>query len=332
MLRLKNIFVVLLLLTMGLVAGQAQEITQTIRGTIFDTDMKTPLLAATIALYDGESLVKASISDANGNFRLEDIPVGRYTLECSYVGYRQAIIDEVILGAGKEVVLPVAMEESPVEIDEISIRANGKKGETLNKMSFVSARTFSVEETNRYAGSRGDIARMASNYAGVQGNDDSNNDLVVRGNSPMGVLWRYEGVNIPNPNHFGVSGSTGGVFNIVNNKVLAPSDFMTGAFPAEYGNSNAGVFDLRMRNGNNEKHEFSGQFGVFGTELSAEGPISKKGRSSYLAAYRYSTLDIFRRLGIELDTEAMPDYQDLSLKLNFPVGRSGNLSIFLPWR
>jgi len=328
MLHLKTKVAFLLILTTGIMSAHAQNITQTIRGCVLDTDMKTPLLAATIAVYDGPTLVVAGTSDARGNFRFDEVPVGRYTVVCSYVGYRQAITTDVILGAGKEVVLPVEMEESPVEIDEISIRANGKKGETLNKMAFVSARTFSVQESNRYAGSRGDPARMASNYAGVQGNDDSNNDLVIRGNTPLGVLWRCEGVNIPNPNHFGVSGSTGGPVTILNNKVLAPSDFMTGAFPAEYGNSNAGVFDLRMRNGNNEKHEFSGLLGILGTELTAEGPISKKGRSSYLAAYRYSTLRMFQVLGIEIGTDAIPQYQDLSFKLNFPIGRSGNLSVF----
>ncbi len=103
---------------------------------------------------------------------------------------------------------------------------------------------------------------------------------------------------------------------------------MTGAFPAEYGNSIAGVFDLRMRNGNNEKHEFSGQLGFLGTEIMAEGPVSKKSRSSYLAAYRYSTMDIFHALGIDIGTEAVPKYQDISFKLNFPTGKQGNMSFF----
>jgi hypothetical protein len=289
--------------------------------------MKTPLLAATIAVYEAPTLVAATISDTIGNFRLENIPVGRYSVVCSYVGYRQELISDVIVSAGKEVVLTVEMEESAIEIDEITIMASERSGESLNKMAFVSARSFSVEESNRYAGSRGDPARMASNYAGVQGNDDSNNDLIIRGNSPLGVLWRYEGVNIPNPNHFGVSGSTGGPVTILNNKVLAPSDFMTGAFPAEYGNSNAGVFDVKMRNGNNEKHEFSAQLGVLGAELMAEGPLHKEGRSSYLLAYRYSTLIMLDKMGFDVGPD-YTKYQDLCFKLNLPTRNSGNFSLF----
>jgi hypothetical protein len=135
-------------------------------------------------------------------------------------------------------------------------------------------------------------------------------------------------VNIPNPNHFAISGSAGGPIGVINNKTLANSDFMTGAFPAEYGNSIAGVFDLKFRNGNNEKHEFSGQFGLFGTEIMAEGPINKEKRSSYLLAYRYSTLSIFSFLGLDLGTSAVPRYQDINFKLNFPQKNGANLSVF----
>jgi hypothetical protein len=323
----KHISLIVLGLVISLFDLFAQEVTQTIRGSVADSETKSPLFAATIAIYRDSSLVGATISDEKGVFRIENVPVGRYMAVCSYMGYRQAVIPDVLLSTGKEVILPIEMEESPMEIDEISINAAGHKGETLNKMAFVSARSFSVEETGRYAGSREDIARMASNFAGVLGNDDATNDLVIRGNSPLGVLWRYEGVNIPNPNHFGASGSTGGPVTILNNKVLAPSDFMTGAFPAEYGNSNAGVFDIRMRNGNNQKHEFSGQFGILGAELMAEGPIRKHGRSSYLVAYRYSTLFLFDKIGIDVGPDKT-HYQDLNFKLNLPTRNSGNFSLF----
>lgn len=308
--------------------SSAQDITQTIRGKVKDENTKLPLITATIAVYDDSSLVTGTITDLEGNFRIESVPVGRYTLIASYIGYHKLVLSNVIVNSASEVILALEMEESPVEVEEIIVSAGGRKGHSLNRMATVSARTFSVEESERYAGSRGDPARMASNFAGVQGNDDSNNDLVIRGNSPLGVLWRVEGVNIPNPNHFGVSGTTGGPVTILNNRVLGLSDFMTGAFPAEYGNSMAGVFDLRMRNGNDERHEFSGQLGFLGTEFMAEGPLSKKNRSSYLAAYRYSTLKIIQALGINIGTDAVPKYQDLNFKLNLPLKNQGNLSFF----
>lgn len=79
----------------------------------------------------------------------------------------------------------------------------------MNEMAVISSQKFSIEETNRYPGSRMDPARMASNFAGIQGADDSRNDIIVRGNSPLGIVWRMEGIDIPNPSHFATSGSSG---------------------------------------------------------------------------------------------------------------------------
>ncbi len=246
----------------------------------------------------------------------------------SYLGYQSITLPNIIVGTGKEVILDIQMEESFVNMKEVEITATEERGEALNEMAIISSRAFSVEETERYAGSRGDPARMASNFAGVGGADDSRNDIVVRGNSPMGVLWRFEGIDIPNPNHFAVSGTQGGPTSIINNKYLGNSDFFTGAFPAEFGNSLSGVFDLKMRAGNNEKHEFTYQFGILGTEIMAEGPISKSKRSSYLVNYRYSTLTLFNTLGIDVGTSAALVYQDAAFKFNFPLKSGGNFSVF----
>jgi len=196
-------------------------------------------------------------------------------------------------------------------------------------MATVSARTFSVEESQRYAGARNDVARMAANYAGVNTANDAVNDIVIRGNTPNGLLWRLEGVDIPNPNHFGGMGATGGPVSMLNNNVLSNSTFLTGAFPAEYGDAISGVFDLKMHNGNYEKHEFLGQVGFNGFEFGAEGPINKQNHSSYLINYRYSTLGVFSMLGIPIGTgTAIPKYQDLTFKINLPTTKAGTFSLF----
>ncbi len=303
-----------------------QNLTQSIRGKIVDATSKTELPGVQVLLFEDSIKIAGVQTDAEGNYRIPNIPIGRANLLATFIGY-QAVGMKLEITSAKEIILNFEMEESSVKMNEVVITAS-KKGEVANEMATVSARTFSVEESNRYAGSRSDPARMASNFAGVQGTDDSKNDLVIRGNSPMGLLWRLEGVDIPNPNHFAVAGNTGGPVNIINNKVLENSEFYTGAFPASYGNSNAGVFDLKMRNGNNEKHEFTGQFGFLGTELSGEGPLSSKTGSSYLFSYRYSTLKIFEALNIKIGTDAVPSYQDGAFKLNFPGKNGSNFSMF----
>jgi len=220
------------------------------------------------------------------------------------------------------------MEEQITKLDEVVITSK-KNGEVNNDNASVSVRSFDSEQAAKYAGSLNDPSRMAANFAGVQNSNDSRNDIVVRGNSPLGLLWRLEDIDIPNPNHFGTSGSTGGPVSMINNNLLASSDFLTAAFPASYGNATSAVFDLKMRNGNNEKHEFLGQIGFNGFEFGAEGPFSKESNASYILHYRLSTLEAFDAIGISVGTgSAVPKYQDLSFKLNVPTENKGRFTLF----
>src|ERR1017187_6189205 len=304
----------------------AQELTQTVTGRIIDKISQGPLPGASIAAIKDSSILAGATADMNGYFKLEKIPVGRQTFKVIFVGYTAITLAEVIVSSGKELVLNIEMEESVVQMKTFEVTTTDKAG-AINEMASGSVRTFNTEETERYAGSRGDPARMASNFAGVQGSDDSRNDVVIRGNSPIGLLWRIDGVNIPNPNHFATPGTTGGPVSMLNDKTLATSDFYTGAFPAEYGNSIAGVFDLKMRNGNSEKNEFTAQFGFLGTEILAEGPINKTDHSSYLISFRYSSLELFSKMNIKIGTDAVPNYMDGAFKLNFPT-KLGTFAIF----
>jgi hypothetical protein len=302
--------------------------TQTIRGKIVDEVSKFPLIGVSVAVTEANI---GSVSDEDGNYRLENVPVGRQTIRISYIGYESQLLSNIVVTAGKEVVLNISLTESVSTLDEVVVTGNSKddKTATNNEFAIVSARSFNVDDTKRYAGALGDPSRMAANFAGVIGGDDSRNDIVVRGNSPTGMLWQLEGLNIPNPNHFGALNSTGGPVSMLNNNNLDKSDFMTSAFPAQYGNAIAGVFDIRLRDGNNQQSEFLAQVGFNGFELGAEGPLSKKSGSSFIVNYRYSTLGIFNALGIEFGTGSnVPLYQDLNFKFSFPTKGDGKFSIF----
>ena len=313
-------------LTIALV--QAQTNARLLRGSIVDKDTHRPLAFSNVGIYRDSVLVGGVSVDSVGRFRFDQLPIGRYTVKATFIGYIPCILSGVELSAGKETVVELALEESAQAMNEVVITAQ-RKSDALNEMASVSARLFSAEEAQRYAGSRQDAARMASNFAGVQGGDDSRNDIVVRGNSPLGVLWRIDEVDVPNPSHFNVPGTTGGPVSAINSKMFGNSDFFTGAFPAEYGNASSGVFDLKSRNGNNEKQEFTGQIGFLGLEMMAEGPLSKKpAAASYLLSYRYSTLSLFDKLNIKIGTDAVPHYQDAAFKIHVPLKHAGSLDFF----
>jgi Carboxypeptidase regulatory-like domain len=301
------------------------QFTQTIRGTVVDNIVGNPLQGATLTIT---KIKKITETDAQGIFRMDNIPVGIYTLQISYTGYKENAIANLVVDAGKEVVLTIALEQDVKRNADIVVKGNAKKNKPLNDMSIVSARAFTVEETQRYAAAVNDPLRMATNFAGVASVDDGNNNVSIRGNAPTGLLWRMEGIDIPNPNHFGTAGGSGGGVSILSSQLLANSDFVTGAFASEYGNALSGVFDLKLRKGNNEKREYTLQAGILGLNATAEGPFKKGYKGSYLINYRYSTLNVLAKLKVFNLKGVSTNFQDLSYNIFLPTKKIGNFSLF----
>ena len=313
------------LMLAGLFAASAQEITQNIKGVIFDQDSKSPLIGATVMVV-GSDPILGNITDVDGSFKIVDVPIGRVTLAITYIGYEDKVIPNLLVSSSKELYLDVAMEESFEKLNEVVVLAQKDKSEVLNEMSLVSARSFSVEETKRFAGSFNDPARLASAFAGVTNAAEGNNDIIVRGNSSKGILWRLEGVEIPNPNHFANEGATGGPINALSSNMLSNSDFMSGAFAPEYGNALSGVFDMKLRRGNYDRTERTIGLSTLGLDAAMEGPLGNN-NGSYVANYRYSTLDLIDRTGI-MDFGGVPRYQDLTYNFYLPISKKHFISLF----
>ncbi|MEL6668572.1 MAG: carboxypeptidase regulatory-like domain-containing protein, partial [Bacteroidota bacterium] len=298
---------------------------QTIQGRVLDTQSEIPLIGATVVVQVGDEQ-RGTTTDIDGRYSISNLPPGRYVIQATYLGYESSSIPNVLLTSGKDVIIDISLEESFTQLSEVVVTTDPRQSN--NELAAVSIRTFRPEEVNRYAGGRGDVSRLAGNLAGVSTADDSRNDIVIRGNSPTGVLWRLEGIDIPNPNHFSTLGTTGGPVSAVNPNMLATSDFITSAFPAEYGNALSGVFDLRLRNGNKERTEFMAQLGSFtGIELMAEGPLNNQ-KGSFAIGFRNSFVGLASTLGIPIGTNATPDYRDLTFNVDFGQGNSGRWSIF----
>ena len=304
----------------------AQESTQMVKGLVTDKASEKPLSYVSVSAAG----ITAQ-TDSLGRYSLKAVPVGRIQITFQRVGYKKVSIPELLVTSGKQVVLDVALEENIASLAEVRISSGRSlKGIASNEFAGSSARSFSTEEASRYAGGRNDPAKLASNFAGVSTTDDSRNDIVVRGNSPSAVLWRMEGIPIPNPNHFTTLGTTGGTVSALNTNALKTSDFYTSAFPAEFGNATGAVFDIGLRNGNPDKFETTLQMNVFsGLEALVEGPLSKsRNGASFLVGYRYAMAKIGQSMGMDIGTSAPPRYQDLIFNLNFGKGRLGKLSLF----
>ncbi|QTN38014.1 TonB-dependent receptor [Cryomorphaceae bacterium] len=306
--------------------AQGQEVTQHIFGTVQDRDALQPLPGANIVLTSVDPPLGA-VTNADGTFRLSDVPVGRHTLEITFIGYGTQVIPNVVVTSGNAVRIDVALVESAEVLGEVELTSRASADRPTDDMVLVSGRSITVEETKRIAGAIDDPARMVTSFAGVTNGSDGNNDIIVRGNSPKGVLWRLEGVEIYNPNHFADEGFTGGPINALNSQVLGTSNFYTGAFAPRYGNALSGVMDMTLRNPSTEDRQYSATLSVLGTDLTAEGPFVKGGKASYLVNYRYSTLALISNLGF-LDFDGIPEYQDAAFKVNLPLGDRHSLSVF----
>lgn len=303
-----------------------QNFTQTVRGTVIDSDTQLPLIGASIIVVNSDPLM-GSVTNAAGKFRLEKIPVGRIDLQLSYLGYETTLIPNIVVNTGKETVLDLKLHEATTELQAVVVKAFQGNGKPVNSMALVGTRSISMEEMNRLATGFNDPALITSNFAGVNNSGNGGNDIIVRGNSPKYLQWRLEGMPITNPNHFADQNAVLGSTSILNSNLLATSDFYTGAFPAEFGNAISGVYDIRLRNGNNEKVEGILGVGLIGTDLSLEGPLKKGYGGSFMVNYRYSTTDILSKAGL-LDVEGDPQFQDAAFKLNLPTKKMGTFSLF----
>ena len=322
-LKLLSIFIILLFYS----NLQSQTLSQVVKGKVIDLDSEMPIFGANVILLGSDPFVGAS-TDINGIYKLKTIPIGRQSFKISFIGYEDVYLKEQLIETGKEIVLNVSMKENTSELEAVVIIAKDDKSEAINQMTTVSANQITIESTSRIAAGINDPGRTVQSLAGVATSSDKTNELVIRGNSPRGVLWRMEGIEIPNPNHFSSEGGSGGGVSALSTQVLANSDFITSAFPAEYGNAISGIYDLKLRNGNSDKREYTLQFGVLGLQLAAEGPFKKGSQASYLFNYRYSTFSLLNKTIGSTMGGYIPTWQDLSFKFFVPTKKAGYFSLW----
>lgn len=321
---MKKVIIILLGVLLMNGTSYSQSITQTINGKVLDAQTRKPLSFATVVVLNTDPVIGTSC-DVNGNFTLKGVPVGRQNISISMVGYETFIVNEFLVSSGHTERIRAELNPKAQKLDEIVVRV--RKDEALNKMSTVSSRQFTVEETQRYAGGLNDPARLASSFAGVATPSITSNGISVRGNSPNGLLWQIEGVEVPNPNHFANLTVTGGGFiTAISNQMMGNSDFHTGAFPAEYGNATSGVFDINLRKGSNKKRRHTFQAGLIGVDIATEGPFVDGGKSSYLVNYRNSTMALLSP--ILPDNTGILKYQDLAFNTHFPTQKTGTFSFW----
>ena len=329
MMNINKSFLRRLVMLVAVVAGvllPQSVVAQTIKGSVTDAITGEALIGAAVKVAELKDV--GGITNIDGEFSITITQPGRYTIETSYMGYEPSVLKEVLVAGAKDVVLDITLRESSTDMNEVVIKPRVNKESTVNPTALVGGMMLSMEEASRYAGGYNDPARLVTAFAGVAGQGDGNG-ISVHGNAPQFMQYRLEGVEIFSPNHFADLYSAGfGMVSALNSNVITNSDFFVSTFNSSYNNALSGVFDVRMRTGNNSKFEDGVQVGSVGIEWTSEGPISKKNNSSFIFNYRYGFSTIARKLKLIDTYGSQYDFQDLSFKLNFPTKKAGTFSAF----
>ncbi len=314
------------MLAATLICGAMNMQAETLRGTVKDAVTGEPLIGATVKIAELPNA--AAVADMDGNFIIKLSQGGRYTIETNYIGYEPSVMKEIMISGAKEVVLEISLRENSTELKEVVVRPRVNKEATVNPSVLTGGVMLSMEEASRFAGGYNDPARLVMSFAGVSG-EAGGSGLSIHGNAPERMQYRIEGVEVFTPNHFNDMWNAGfGLVSGLNSNVIGNSDFFTSTFNANYNNALSGVFDVKMRAGNNSKHENILQIGTVSEELTLEGPISRKHNSSYIVNYRYGFTSLVDKLSlVDLEGSHM-GFQDFSFKLLFPTKKAGTFSVF----
>jgi Carboxypeptidase regulatory-like domain len=311
----------------------AQTPTQTVRGRVLGFENNEILVGASVSLSDTKLL---ALTDNEGVFRIENVPVGRYKLTVSFVGFKPYEMPDVWVQSGKEVVLTINLNQSVENLETFTTTTSRFANQTVLSIS-------NSEDYLKYPANFNDPARMITYLPGAATDNDQGNNISVRGNTPNALQWYLEGAEIVNPNHLSNAGTpsdrttaNGGGVLILGANMMESANFYKGAMSADKGGALTSIMDLNLRKGNDSKRQTSVSLGLIGTEVGTEGYFSKgnreqaaggRQRASYLVHYRYSTVGLLSKMGVPLGDEAIT-YQDLTYNLNFPTQKAGNFNFF----
>ncbi len=307
--------------------GLAQEKTYrgTITGTVLDGKTREPLVGVNIVVVGLQGLGTAT--DLAGSFVLEDVEVGTYTLRFSAVGFETKVVTNVVVTTGRKTPLHVELEETILELEEITVRAQYFTRE--KELSPLSVSVFDRSEIRRSPGSVQDVQRVVQSLPGVASSTDNINELIVRGGAPYENLVVLDNMEIPSINHYSNQFNSAGPINMVNADMIRDVQFSSGGYSARFGDKSSSVMNIAVREGNrNSPFSSLTYMNMAGVGTLAEGGFAG-GRGSYIISARKSFLEILdKMIGLSaISLTAVPRYWDVQAKTTFDLTLSEKLSV-----
>ena len=294
----------------------------TIRGTVRDKNTQELLIGATIQI-EGTSLGVAA--DLNGNYKINNVPVGSYTIKASLVGYQPLSKFNVALSSGNDQVINFELSPNQTDLKEVEITFDkNKSAAAVDMVTPLSVQSLTTEEIRSNPGGNFDISKVIQVLPGVAGAASASfrNDIIIRGGAPNENVFYLDGIEIPVINHFQTQGSSGGPAGMLNVSFIEDVKLSTSSFDARFDNALASVFQFKQREGNPER--LSGNFRLSSTEFATtlEGPAGKN--TNFLVSARRSYLQL---LFEAIDLPIRPNYWDFQFKVSHRISNKGTLTL-----
>ena len=292
-----------------------QDYVGNIEGRVIDKTTKEGLPGVNVLVVGTGT---GSSTDENGNFKIPNLTVNTYQVKASAVGYNSIVKTDVVVNSSRPAYLLFELTESVVELQSITVKSDYFES-SINEPT--STANFSYEEIRRSPGGFEDVVRALSILPGVGLASPGRNDLIVRGGAPSENLYIVDGFEIPNINHFGSQGATGGPLSYINLDFVRESSFSTGGFSALYGDKLSSVLKIDLRQGRDDRIGGKATISASQFGLNLEGPIGSK--ANFIFSARRSYLDfIFNAAGFSF----VPEYYDLLSKVTYDIDNQNKLS------
>ncbi|WGH76778.1 TonB-dependent receptor [Tenacibaculum tangerinum] len=287
-----------------------------ISGKIIDSKTRETLPFVNVLVY-GTTI--GAVSDENGNFILNNIPLGYNKIQASFIGYETLISDEYLVTKDNSPYITIELVESSTQLNEVQIKAALFKESVVSPLSLQS---LGIAEIEKNPGGDRDVLKVIQSFPGVASNPGFRNDIIIRGGATSENKFYLDGIEVPVINHFQTQGATGGPVGIMNADLIRKVDFYSSAFPANRGNALSSVIEFTQKRGNPNSLNTRATLGTSDAGITLDGPLGKN--TTFIFSARQSYLQFLFKL---IKLPFLPTYNDFQLNVKSQLSKNSELSI-----
>ena len=202
-----------------------------------------------------------------------------------------------------------------------TLKVVANNSEILNPLSPVT--NVSQGQILSAAGTYGDFSRYLQLLPGVVGSSDLSNDVLVRGGHPTENLFVVDGVEVPNINHFSLSGSNGGFTSMIDSTAVGSMDIQDDVYNVGYASRLSSLIEIHTRELTDVRQAGNLSVGIAGAGGLYQRALAHRG--SFLLTAHRSILNLVTN---DIGINGVPTYTNAMTRLELDPSDRDSFSIF----